>query len=63
MNEDYLGDGVYCSFDGHQVWIWTSNGITSSEKIALDNDTMNNLVKYNLRMRTEALNRVVSQSG
>jgi hypothetical protein len=61
MNEDYLGDGVYCSFDGFQVWIWTSNGITSSEKIALDSDTLNALVKYNLRVRTEALNRAVER--
>lgn len=42
----YLGDGVYALFDGFQVWIWTSNGITQSPRIAVNEDTMSNLVRF-----------------
>lgn len=48
MSEDtrYLGDGVYATFDGYQIYIWTSNGITESERIALEVHTMNLLIEY-----------------
>jgi hypothetical protein len=48
---DYLGDGVYCSFDGYQTWIWTSNGERESEKIALEVQVLSKLIEYDKRMR------------
>lgn len=45
-NKTYLGDGVYASFDGYQVWIWTSNG-----RIALEPETLQSLVEFNARQR------------
>lgn len=39
----YLGDGVYAGFDGYHIWIWTSDGITESKKIAIESDVFNNL--------------------
>jgi hypothetical protein len=45
-NEIYLGDGVYASFDGYQIWIWTSDGINQSHRIALEPKAMTSLVSY-----------------
>ena len=46
----YLGDGVYADFDGYQVWIWTSNGIRESERIALEPSVIRNLLDYAKRV-------------
>ncbi len=35
-NKTYLGDGVYASFDGYQVWVWASDGEYNTAKIALE---------------------------
>ena len=48
----YLGDGVYASFDGYQVWIWTSNGIENSPRIALEPGVLDALNAYDRRCRT-----------
>lgn len=50
----YLGDGVFAGFDGFQVWIWASDGIRESEKIALDDSTLAALNAYYERCRTHA---------
>lgn len=44
----YLGDGVYASFDGCQVWIWTSDGISDSRQIALEPNVIQSLVAFYL---------------
>lgn len=43
---EYLGDGVYATFDGYQVWLRTSNGITASPPIALEPSVMQSLIDY-----------------
>ena len=35
-NKAYLGDGVYVGHDGYHVWLYTDNGITVSNTIALE---------------------------
>lgn len=45
-NQTYIGDGVYAGFDGYYIWIWISNGVSQSEKIALEPETMLSLDKY-----------------
>lgn len=42
----YLGDGVYALFDGHQVWVWTYDGISESPRIAINQDTMSSLQRF-----------------
>lgn len=42
----YLGDGVYCQFDGFHFWLWTSDGIKNSDKIALEPETFAALLKF-----------------
>lgn len=44
--QTYLGDGVYAEFDGYQVYVWTSNGIKESERIALEPSVLDNLVNF-----------------
>ena len=33
-NETYLGDAVYASFDGYQIWLRTGDG--NNQRIALE---------------------------
>ena len=40
----YLGDGVYASFDGYQIWLAVNDH--TNKVVALDNDVMKNLIKY-----------------
>jgi hypothetical protein len=42
----YVGDGVYASFDGFNIWIWTDNGIDQSAKIALEPAVLDHLNKF-----------------
>jgi hypothetical protein len=48
---DYLGDGVYCRFDGYHIWLWTSNGLRDSDSIALEPHVLDSLVHYAARMK------------
>ena len=40
----YLGDGVYASFDGYQIWLAANHH--ENKVIAIDSDTMRRLVEY-----------------
>lgn len=42
----YLSDGVYAAYDGFQIWIWTSDGVRESEKIAIDPITLSRLKDF-----------------
>lgn len=46
--QEYLGDGAYADFDGYQVWITitTSNGIVTTNEIALEPKVMQRLINY-----------------
>ena len=43
-NEKYLGDAVYASFDGYQIWLRTSD--SNNQRIALAPEVFNALVEY-----------------
>lgn len=42
----YVGDGVYALHDGYQVWIWATDGIHSTARIALNPDTFQSLYAF-----------------
>jgi len=42
--ETYLGDAVYASCDGYQIWLRTGDG--NDQQIALDPQTFQALVAY-----------------
>ncbi len=44
MEERYLGDGVYASFDGYHIWLHTKNN--TEQRIALEPAVYNALVAY-----------------
>ena len=45
-NPKYLGDGVYASFDGYHVWLETSDGLSITNKIALEPSVIEWLNEY-----------------
>lgn len=47
---EYLGDGVYASFDGYQIWLHL-NHHESEPLIALDENTLAALLRYAARLK------------
>jgi hypothetical protein len=52
MDDDYLGDGVYASWDGYHV-ILDLRGQDSTTRIALDNHVRAALMNYISRLHDE----------
>lgn len=46
MKAEYLGDAVYASFDGYQIWLYTTNGIYVTNKIALEPEVWGALMRF-----------------
>jgi hypothetical protein len=46
----YLGDGVYASFDGYQIWL-TVNDHRNPPVVALDEGVMENLIRYSKSLK------------
>jgi len=44
--KEYLGDGAYVDYDGYQVWVTTSNGISTTNEIAFEPEVMERLIAY-----------------
>jgi hypothetical protein len=44
MEQIHLGDGVYASFDGFQVWLAANHHL--NKVIAIPEDVAENLIKY-----------------
>lgn len=42
--EMYLGDAVYASYDGYQIWLRTGDG--NDQRIALEPPVMESLIRY-----------------
>jgi len=49
-NPDYLGDGLYASFDGYQVWLETSDGVSITNSVALEPSVAAALDNYRRRL-------------
>lgn len=61
MKKVYLGDSVYASFDGYQIWLTTENGFDASNSIALDDQVLQALINYKERLENE--NRIQSNNN
>jgi hypothetical protein len=46
----YLGDGVYASFDGYQIWL-TVNDHRNPPVVALDEGVMERLIEYSKSLK------------
>ncbi len=53
---EYLGDGVYATFDGYQIWLHVSNGLRITNQVALEPTVFDALRHYenNLQTKPEA---------
>ena len=49
--ETYLGDAVYASFDGYQIWLRT--GDSGNQRIALEPAVLNALDDYRKHLQQE----------
>lgn len=52
----YLGDGVYASFDGYQIWL--ARGTHENKVIALDPEVFESLIDYQ-----RDLNKEINKEG
>lgn len=43
-NDKYIGDGVYASFDGYQIWIAVNDH--TNKVVALNTEVMEQLINY-----------------
>ena len=55
----YLGDGAYVEFDGYHIVLTTSDGITTTNKIALDPYVFQELTEYE-KMLKKAIAKQIS---
>jgi hypothetical protein len=51
MDDSYLGDGLYASFDGWQIELYASNGIQKTSSVFLDSGTLAAFLKYVERLQ------------
>ena len=45
-NPRYIGDGLYARHDGENLWVERCDGITVSNKVAMDINTLTQLNEY-----------------
>jgi hypothetical protein len=60
-NPQYIGDGVYVTFDGYHFWLRTPRGNVWHE-IALDPGTLENLFSYIANTKTAAIGTAEEES-
>jgi len=48
---EYLGDGVYASFDGYHIWLAVNHH--ENKVVALDPYVMKSLIEYNNKLKNE----------
>lgn len=53
MNKDYLGDGVYIEYDGHQIRLFASNGIFDTNQIFMEPAVLNSFLRYIEQLKIE----------
>lgn len=67
MNESYLGDGVYASYDAQTQMIWLDLRAQDGSRIALDPEVFSNLLKFaqmsGMMIPTRALEAMAHQEG
>jgi GT2 family glycosyltransferase len=51
QKDEYLGDGVYASFDGYQIWLAADD--PGNKVIAIEPDVLTRLIDYANRVHPE----------
>ncbi len=52
MNKSYIGDGCYAEWDGYGITLTTENGISVTNKIFLEPETLRALNLYSASIRS-----------
>ena len=55
MENIYLGDGVYASFDGYQIWLAAND--SNNKVIALEPAVMDKLIEYSKMIENKYKNK------
>ncbi len=45
-SKSYLGDGVYCQFDGFNLILTTEDGVSATNEIVLEPSVYSALIRY-----------------
>ena len=53
METRYIGDGVYASFDGYQIWLKTDRGDGMMHEIAIEPEVLSALNAYAADIKKE----------
>lgn len=59
--QEYLGDGVYASWDGYQIWLATSDGERVTNRIALEASVLSAFDMYQKRLGEQLEMAVVEE--
>ena len=51
--QEYLGDGLYCGFDGWHVVLYASNGMETTNVVYLEPEVLRAFERYCARLRLE----------
>lgn len=57
----YLGDGVYAIFDGYGIWLHANHHEHPTDKVYLEPEVLESLVKFNSDARSEDAIEIVRQ--
>lgn len=59
----YLGDSVYCEFDGYGYVLTTENGIEASNTIHIDDEVLESFMMFVQRIEMRRLNTTETTKG
>jgi hypothetical protein len=45
-HKQYLGDGLYVGYDDYHVWLYTDNGISITNEVALEPEVIDNFIAW-----------------
>jgi hypothetical protein len=60
---EYLGDGVYASFDGWHIWLKTGSHDDPGNKIALEPSVYEALMRYHAKLVLSVLTEAARQGA
>lgn len=60
---EYLGDGVYASFDGYHIWLKTGSHDNPDNKIALEPSVYAALMRYHAKLVAAAMKAQQAAEG
>lgn len=55
-NDEYIGDGVYASYDGYHIWLAAND--PGNKSVALEPEAIQRLIKYALKIGSINLNDI-----